>query len=464
MSLKAIETPGDGNRSASHCFAPGIKVSEPVSFKSFILFRRHIHPYFFLLGVIGGVIANLATVLLIGHPAEFVVKSGVVLTIIATAVFIRPTHLSLKPFEVLVPLSALLALAMLSITYNGNPAFGFLRWVLVAVYFWAVARIAWQAPGTRDRAISLIAGLTVAGGVFALYVYKFSAIHSNFGTRSSVEFLHPNTQAFICAGTASMAVALFILCRNRLFRIVLGGIFLLSTWGLIITASRMPMLALLAGAAVVVTIRYGYGSPGRKLALIFALILGTLLLYLVTTFLLEDRFYDYMRFNNIEHGSGRLETFSFVIDEMFHPPIMPLGLGPGAGAPYLLDKMSLSSAHNALLQAVVDLGPLGALPFLWLLAVAGMRALKMQNRYPVEIAIFTGLLIFAFVRSMGEQELLGLGNSFDLTLPLVLSKLWQSRYWPDLEALGKQDDKNGKPTPTIQRGSIWRKPLEQEIR
>ncbi|MFH2002498.1 MAG: O-antigen ligase family protein [Planctomycetota bacterium] len=458
MFLKATYTIGERKR-----FAHKREALEPITSNSLIQGRRDLHPGFLLLGMTGGVAANLATVLLIGQSSEFVVKSGVVIMMIAAAFFIKPSFVPLKAFAILIPLGAFVLLALVSWAYNRNPAFGLLRWCLVAAYFWAVARISWQSPGKRDRTISMILGLTLAGGIFTVYVYSSSTIQTSFGLRSSVEFLHPNTQAFICAGTASMAAALFTLCRSVLFKCILSGIGLLSLWGLIITASRMPVVALLAGIAVLLTIRYGYPSPGRKPVLIVSQVLAFTVVYLTITSLFKDQFYEYMRYDNLEDGSGRLDTYLFVLNEMFNPPIMPLGLGPGAGAPYLLDQMNLSSAHNALLQAIVDLGPLGFLPFVWMLAVAGGKAFKAQNRFPLEIAFFSSMLVFAMVRSMGEQELLGLGNSFDLTLPFVLSKLWQSSCWHEPDRMQNPNRDLPESDPSAGNGFSWRTRRKQEI-
>ena len=80
-------------------------------------------------------------------------------------------------------------------------------------------------------------------------------------------------------------------------------------------------------------------------------------------------------------------------------------------------------------QIVVDLGPFGIVPVMLLILVAGWRAVKAIPRFPVEAAFFSSLAVFAVVRSMAEQELLGLGNSFDLTFPIVLVSLWQAPYW-----------------------------------
>lgn len=397
--------------------------------ESYIYGRREIHFWFFLFGLGTGLACNFATLLLIGDPKEFVVKSVAVLFLIAVAIVLR-VRTKRCAYQVLIPLLGLVLLAVLSWAFNEAPPFGLLRWFLLTLYIWAVARMIWQPFGPENRAFSLILGLTLAGGAFAVYVVRFSSIPDMmFSVRGSVYTLHPNTQGFICAGTVAMAMALFFLCRNTLYRLVLLAVAAFSVWGLFVSVSRTPMAALIVGITVFILARYGYKSTGRKLVV---LVLESAAAAGIVIFILNrygDLFIDYMRLENFKTTAHRIATWEFVMQEMFYPPMVPFGLGPGIGQLYVMDMMGLSSAHNAILQVVVDLGPLGILPVVLLIVVAGWRAVRTLNRFPVEIAFFSCLVVFSVVRSMAEQELLGLGNSFDLTFPIALVSLWQAPHW-----------------------------------
>ena len=175
-----------------------------------------------------------------------------------------------------------------------------------------------------------------------MYVVKFSSVPDMmFSARGSVYTLHPNTQGFICAGTVAMVAALFLLCRNTLYRVILLVVAGLSIWGLFVSVSRTPMAALIVGITVLLVVRYGHRSTGRKL-LVFILETAAgaaLILYVLNRY--GDLFIDYMRLENLKTTAVRIATWEFVMSEMFYPPMMPFGLGPGFGELYIMDMMGL---------------------------------------------------------------------------------------------------------------------------
>lgn len=382
---------------------------------------------FLLAGLCAGLLANFAEIVAANRTLQLSLRAAAILVVVASSLTLstRP----MRSYHVLFALLPLVGLAALSTLWNSAPPAGLLRWLTILLCYAAMARIAWGVECHKAAGISLLLGLAIAGGIFSAYALKFT---EQFGTlaayQRAIPGVHPNHQAMICGATSVLALGLLFLYRNAKLRAILLATAVIAAAAMTMTGSRTAVAASLVGAGSFVVLRFDYRSVAKPILIlssIASLAVVGLLLCWDTLLPHLDRF---LLARPIGTLSGRTEIWGYVIEGMFRPPIMPLGLGPGTGREFLVDLFS-KQAHNGYLQMIVDLGPMAMVPLVLLFGTPLVRGLKAADRFPKQAALFLSVIVFILVHALTESDFDRLGNGAHLAFILSVVKLWQARHW-----------------------------------
>jgi exopolysaccharide production protein ExoQ len=319
---------------------------------------------------------------------------------------------------------AALALLLLQIRRNGPVRFGGLDrplLVLIGAYSaWAIASSLWtvnlggslQEGGTDYAVLSLllsatylvaIAGLVTSEREVHRLVVAVWALSSIMGGLAIAEYLQGSARAVGLSGDANFFASLQIVAipvgavlvghvRTGLQRtIVLGGVGL-AVGSVITTLSRGGILALVALTMLLAVQPAGafFRTRARKRLFLGVLIVGAALLLAISYSALAAR--TSSLFTTADGGSGRENLWKGAVTGVHQHPVFGLGFGaftsqandlmrmtPGVDFSAYRLRVGGQPVHNAYLESLVELGPLGLALFLGMLAAA-YRALRRSAR------------------------------------------------------------------------------------
>jgi len=164
---------------------------------------------------------------------------------------------------------------------------------------------------------------------------------------------------------------------------------------LLITMSKGAILSLIVGTVCATPVLYKAGVKGRHLLALLAII--AVFLFVVPTDLIAAN-YDMVVYRTENPDFNRLDLWRVAWKEFLHNPI--LGVGPYCiyiyNRQYAIDDLY---THNFILNALADLGLVGAIPFIMLLATMVRRSYKScQGAFSdpelrwIVIGLFIGLI------------------------------------------------------------------------
>jgi O-antigen ligase len=342
---------------------------------------------------------------------------------------------------------AAFALLLLQIRRNGPVTFRGLDrplLVLIGAYSaWAIASSLWtvniggslQEGGTDYAVLSLLLSATYLVAIATLVtnerevwrlVVVVWALSSIMGGLAILEYLQGAGRAVGLSGDANFFASLQIVAipigavlvghaRTGLQRtIVLGGIGL-AVGSVITTLSRGGILALVALTLLLAVQPAGtfFRTRARKRLFLGVLVVGAALLLALSYSALAAR--TSSLFTTADGGSGRENLWKGAVTGVHQHPVFGLGFGaftsqandlmrmtPGVDFSAYKLRVGGQPVHNAYLESLVELGPLGLALFLAIL-VATYRALRRSAR----IATQRGSALIAGVSRALSLSLIG---------------------------------------------------------
>lgn len=331
-------------------------------------------------------------------------------------------------------LGAFLAWAALSLLWAESIADGaesVLRYSLNVLLF----LIVFTAVGSRQRALSVIVALVAAATLSALYGLVVPAeVDEGEGlTRFGGSVGEPNEFAALIVAALMLLAALAGGARKSPgLRMVAVAAAVLCTVTVFLTLSRGGLVALAVGLVVAVAV----AGRWRGVAAVLAIVVGFSAVLFYTTLASPDA---RERVTFVEGGSGRTDIWTVAWRMVEDEPLRGIGTGnfQRASIHYLLEPGAIERdefivdtpkvAHNIYLQVLAELGAVGLVLFLAVLAFPLACAFKAARRfnaagdgqmaimaYGVFIALIALLAAYFFVSEQHSKQmwlLLGLGPS-----------------------------------------------------
>jgi len=274
-----------------------------------------------------------------------------------------------------------------------------------------------------DSVRKLRIGLTFSGLLFVgyhLFFADFQALIDPFYRISF--FLNPNGVAFIASMTCMSLADVYFERRGHFYRISVLVACIACLLLCFLTRSRMALLALAAGLFVLTLYR------ASKMKTILVALLGLVMLLLAlpkgtisnwgVTFSEVYQIDDPHR--GIAMATGRTEVWQIALKEIWLPNFF-FGVGPGEHSTLTRVMAGSSSAHNGLLLNLCEVGFLGTLPLLVILAICVRNAIR--NRHDVTYCFASSFLASGCVESIGETMFFSIGNPGSLLFLLAVATL-----------------------------------------
>lgn len=220
------------------------------------------------------------------------------------------------------------------------------------------------------------------------------------------------------------------------------GVIALATATLLMTQNRTSLMGAVAGGAVISAIAFLKAPRRLQLNLIILIALGMVALALVAPYVAEHvLLLNDPRRGLDSHGTGRFYAWAqaFALFEQ-HPW---LGVGYRRHETFI---SAASSAHNAYVATLADMGLAGLLGYLLLLGSALSVGLKRLWRTPTrEGYALVGLVICYATQGLFETRGLAFANNYSLAFFMALA--WLLRVAPPFEA------KRQSPGPSVSDGA-----------
>lgn len=322
--------------------------------------------------------------------------------------------------------------AMVSALWSGAGPYAAARgveMVVVATLAWATMAIVRADPSQRDRIprafvrrfVATTVALAAAGVVFGSVLVPASDENK---ARFTWVGAHPNGSALVMA----IAIVMLLAAGPEVFRlkpIVWGCVIGALTLAMVANHSRGGLLALGAGAVVVLMANGTVGSLWRRTRLRnAAIVLGVVAIAVLRTQLADyalrgrgaDSFFS---------ANGRLGLWQIGFDAMRGPFDWLCGLGFGAARTVFVAELPWAkTAHNSILSLLVGLGLVGVV--LGGIAVVSTTraavAVRLDRGGPVDRALVgfaVALLVSALVSDVMAEPNIGLAGIY-LIAALVL--------------------------------------------
>jgi O-antigen ligase len=307
------------------------------------------------------------------------------------------------------------ALAALSTAWSAAPALTFIRaaqLTTVALLAIAAARVLGESPALWAACVSVAVYVIVCASLAATLPFAAQTYESAEGFRFSWFSMHP-----IEAGTLAAIGTLGLLSTTLLTRRRVVGIpplFFVAALGavLILTNSRGPLLACLAGAATLVLLqveartRAALVLTGGTLAGAYVAF-GPDLTSWFADLANQDTVISRLLFrgetaDTLLQLNGRLDLWETVRPSIAAHPF--LGYGYQASRGVMLDAADWAAyAHNALLQTMLDLGVVGTIALLAIVA-SGLVGVARGHQHGWMRATVGALLVFLVLNSISNES------------------------------------------------------------
>jgi exopolysaccharide production protein ExoQ len=244
----------------------------------------------------------------------------------------------------------------------------------------------------------------VASSVVCGIVWPQPPVFLNQAGRFTWLRVHPIPAGVYC-GLATLVALGYLLTRfhQRTGPVwpawVYAGTGALVGWGLIATETRNAVLGTVVGALVLV---WGVYRGRRLITISLGLVVALAALVLVALPTITAYFARGESAAKLATLNSRTSLWSLAFDAVRHQPVF--GYGQGASRGIFLDATGLGGGHNALINVAVDLGGVGLLVWLALLAVLvrGLFALPTRRAGDpvVDRALALAALSFLLVDGM----------------------------------------------------------------
>lgn len=320
------------------------------------------------------------------------------------------------------PAVALLNILVIMASLTGlGEAQTLVYFVLVPFAFAVATGMSACASGARDLVGGLLSGIAVGIGVTLLVMIRdgnFS--YGRLMGRSGPNYWGMNAVAVFFASLALRSVPLKAVTMG----VALGAIYLCQ--------SRGAMVALAIGSGVVWLALFWHAARYRLLLIGLPLAVGIVGLLLFNDFIAAKLLLLDNKDRGVESGgTGRFAAWLQAIDLFLNQPI--LGVGYRQHEKYIT---AASSAHNAYLAVLAEMGLFGIVAYLLLMLggaiLATRKAFRRFDRVHLAAAGLTwGFLIVGMIERVG----LTTGNALSLTMLYVTA--WSYRREPSGMPAGK---------------------------
>lgn len=357
---------------------------------------------FFPLGLIYGLTITVST--LTPYHTEFKAAGACLLVWVAVIFLFHHVLASCISTTGLLFLAFAFVSIIAGMASAAEPA-AILKFMLLCPVAWAMLAIRRRGEESLRR---FRMGITVCGLAFSLIALAYAdfALMEDPKTRLT-SYANPNFIGFLAAMSG---ISAFDLAGRKESSLVLRWLFFFCFVGCIVacftTKSRTATLSFLMGTLALCTVRYGLT---RMMMASFFLV--PLVLFLPLESLFERFSESYSLFEGprkISEATGRFTLWANVIRKIWWANPF-LGIGPDQNIVMTWEMFGSRGAHNGLLAVLTDLGIVGVIPVLWILLRSARVAIVESNK--PEMAAAIGLFVGGFVESLGEIQLLSIGNS-----------------------------------------------------
>ncbi len=311
---------------------------------------------------------------------------------------------------------------------NGSEVAMIVRYLVVVAGFLLILEAARQA---RVSALWLGNGLLCGGFVLVAWHVLEMDWARLFDPMYRISlFLNPNGVGFIAAMTGIGLLAHLLTPpapeevehggspSSPAWRALLAVAFAMTLVVCFATKSRTALVAFVTGLGVV----FMLARPGDLWKVLFAGAVG-LVAALGVGFgagLLSEINEVYMLSGSgrdITTGTGRFVVWEFILSELW--PAHPwLGVGPGQHDAIILARFNQGSSHNGYLMNLAELGLVGLLPLVIVMAYAALRTLKLLRHraagyladLSVGVVMAAGWFAAGAVEALGETLFFSVGN------------------------------------------------------
>jgi O-antigen ligase len=312
----------------------------------------------------------------------------------------------------LFPLISFPILAMIAISLFGNGELGDISTLGLGVFVFTLMALFASDTRMGDEAMTRFLM------VFALMhciVLALVVVDGNFLWGRLMGRNGPNFWGTVCYYTIFAAFVV----RPVWLRIAVMG------WAgavLLMTQNRTSMIAVIAGCGVIFVLTFARSTPRRRLTLSGWLLTGLLAVAAASPIIAQKIFLVDSRSRGLDSGgTGRFEAWEQTLEVWKTSPLIGVGYRHHEGL-----ISAASSAHNAYLAVLADMGVLGLFAYLLFLGfglVVGIRTSLQRGSWTV--IVLTGFLVAFAVCGFFESRALNFGNSGSLLMIAAIA--WMSR-------------------------------------
>ena len=252
----------------------------------------------------------------------------------------------------------------------------------------------------QEKIVSLRRGFTAASFILVCF-FLFSSEWTQL-TNSSYRvsgFVNSNTIGYVAGFCAISLLEEVRLSCKPVTRALCILSFIACVALIVFTKSRTSLVTTSVGFIIYIFLSFNISKFVLFTVFTLTLIMGPLSESISSTWLPENR--------PLETLAGRGRAWTYLVNDVI-PNNLLIGTGPGSNETLTEAATGISSAHNALLRYLTDVGLLGTLPLLYIIirtSVYSFRHRKNKERH-VWIAFFMA----ALVHSLAEQSLFGMGS------------------------------------------------------
>lgn len=339
--------------------------------------------------------------------------------ITANLLLMRRLDLDLREKEAYLLAACFVALAVMSAVWSSHPGLTISRAISMGLLLSAVATSALARWGNRAELVSDLRTIAVVD-VIVLFLSLLALVAgiglTYRGERFNGILQNPNTIGVIAAFSIPLIITTWR--ESRRTRYWIGVALGVIGFALLLSQSRGGLGG--AVAALVVIARFGRSVRGRR-AVVALLVAGTLLLGLAITVpnLMPNRLVEVAsRIQGTDEaagGGGRYKAWALAVDVWLKKPLLGWGFGTtehsfGSRVVEIEQTFQGTHPHNAFLELLLELGPLGPTLML-LLTILIASALARARLDPVGVGI-AGALSAGGVLMFVESGLTSAGSIF----------------------------------------------------
>lgn len=255
----------------------------------------------------------------------------------------------------------------------------------------------------------IFVGVTI--GFISIFEYVTNAMPSKTATAFGSENYLPLGRVTAIASLLLMCYYLFEKSTKKTFILTFLTV-PFTIYALFISGGRMPVIAFITSLAIILAL----GASARKVKniktinfnkkiVIYAYIglwVSPVIIYLVTKSNFFTRFLALFQEGGGASASGRITNYYTALDMILESKLM--GMGIGGFLSYTGGSGDRGYPHNIILEITAELGVLGLIIFLLIIAVGLLRFFNYFNKNFYSTSVFA-LFVFFLINSMVSGDL-----------------------------------------------------------